>query len=149
MKCLSILLFLNLAFSNPTETLNFNGTWVSSGDNFENKLILEKIEDKQNRYRFVFYGWRTSYDSFTKQDIKFSGEMNDEIFIIDIKNNKANYSDDGRQFEEGWNLYRKGEERCRVYFEFCRNSIKVETNSCSMIYGGFGVSFDGQYKKIN
>ena len=149
MKCLSILLYLNLFFSNPTETLNFNGTWLSTRENFENKLILEKIENKKNRYRFVFYGWRISYDSFTKQDIKFSGEMSDEVFIIEIKNNKAEYSDDGREFEEGYELYLKNEERCKVYFEFGRDSVKVETSSCNMIYCGFGVSFDGFYKKTN
>ncbi len=149
MKYLSILLFLNLSFSGSTEILDLSGTWVSSGNNFENKLTLEKIDGKQNGYRFLFYGWRTSYDSFTKQNIRFSGEMNDEIFIIEIKNNKAEYSDDGREFEEGWELYLEDEERCSVLFEFGRGSVKVETKSCNMVYGGFGVSFDGLYQQEN
>jgi len=147
MKYLSILLFLNMSFLNPTETSDFNGTWVSSGDNFENKLTLEKIEGTQNTYRFLFYGWRISFDSFTQQDIKFSGEMSNEIFLIEIKNNKAEYSDDGRRFEGGWSLYREGEERCRVNFEFGKDSVKIVTKSCNLIYGGFGVTFDGNYKK--
>ena len=149
MKCLSILFFLNLSFSGPTEILDLSGTWLSSGNNFENKLTLEKIDGKQNSYRFLFYGWRISYDSFTKQNIRFSGEMNNEIFIIEIKNNKAEYSDDYREFEEGWELYLEDEERCSVYFEFDRDSVKVETRSCNMVYAGFGVSFDGLYKKTN
>ena len=148
MKYLPILLFLNLSFLNPTKTSDFKGTWISSGENFENKLTLEKIEGRQNAYRFLFYGWRISFDSFTQQDIKFSGEMSDEIFLIQIKNNKAEYSDDGRRFEDGWGLYREDEERCRVNFEFGKDYIKVVTKSCNWIYGGFGVTFDGNYKKI-
>lgn len=147
MKYLSILLFLILSFLNPTKISDFNGTWVSSGDNFENKLILEKIEGGQNTYRFLFYGWRISFDSFTQQDIRFLGEMSNDIFIIEIKNNEAEYRDDGRRFEDGLSLYREGEERCRVYFEFGKDSVKVETKSCHLIYGGFGVTFDGHYRK--
>ena len=75
--------------------------------------------------------------------------MDDEVFIIEVKNQKAKYSDDGREFEEGWSLYYEGEERCKVYFEFNKDSIKVKTEACSLIYGGFGVSFDGEYLSVS
>ena len=72
--------------------------------------------------------------------------MNDEVFIIKVKDNQAVYSDEGREFEEGWSLYHEGEERCKVYFEYNKDSIKVKTEACSLVYGGYGVSFDGLYK---
>ena len=71
--------------------------------------------------------------------------MNNEVFIIEVKENQAVYSDDVREFEEGWSLYHEGEERCKVYFQFNKHSIKVKTEACSLVYGGFGVSFDGEY----
>jgi len=143
----AVLLIL-LTFLDYNQVTDYSGSWVSSGDNFENTLTLEKIEGKKDTYKFTFNGWRISYDVYAKQNIKFSGGMNDEVFIIKVKDNQAVYSDDGREFEEGWNLYGEGEERCKVYFEFSKDSIKVKTEACSLVYGGFGVSFDGTYKMI-
>ena len=140
----AILLIL-LTFLSSKLSTDYSGSWVSSGDNFENTLTLEKIKGKKDAYKFTFNGWRISYDVYAKQNIKFSGGMNDEVFIIKVKDNQAVYSDDGREFEEGWSLYREGEERCKVYFEFSKDSIKVKTEACSLVYGGFGVFFDGEY----
>ena len=58
------------------------------------------------------------------------------------------YSDNVREFEEYWSLYNEGEERCKVYFEFNKDSIKVKTEACSLVYGSFGVSFDGEYRVL-
>lgn len=69
--------------------------------------------------------------------------MNNEVFIIEVKENQAVYSDDVREFEEEFPLYNEVEERCKVCFEFNKDSIKVKTDASSLIYGGFGVSFDG------
>ena len=44
-------------------------------------------------------------------------------------------------------LYNQGEERCKVFFEFDKETIRVITKDCSMIYAGCGVYFDGEYKK--
>ena len=139
------ILLILLTFLGYNQTTDYSGSWVSSGDNFENTLTLEKIEGNKDTYKFTFNGWRISYDVYAKQNIKFSGGMNDEVFIIKVKDNQAVYSDDGREFEEGWSLYHEGEERCKVYFEYNKDSIKVKTEACSLIYGGFGVSFDGEY----
>ena len=144
----AILLIL-LTFLGYNQSTDYSGSWVSSGDNFENTLTVKKIEEKKDTYKFTFNGWRISYDVYAKQNIKFSGEMNDEVFIIKVKGNQAVYSDDGREFEEGWSLYREGEERCKVYFEFSKDSIKVKTEACSLVYGGFGVSFDGVYLRVH
>ena len=57
------------------------------------------------------------------------------------------YSDDVRELEEGWSLYREGEERRKVYFTFNKDSITVKTRNCNFIYEGFGVTFDGEYKR--
>lgn len=140
----AILLIL-LTFLSSKQSTDYSGSWVSSGDNFENTLSLEKIEGDFNTYKFSFNGWRISYDTFADQKIKFSGGMNNEVFIIEVKENQAVYSDDVREFEEGWSLYHEGEERCKVYFEFNKDSIKVKTEACSLVYGGFGVSFGGEY----
>lgn len=139
------LLLILLTFLSSKQLADYSGSWVSSGDNFENTLTLDKIEDKEDIYKFSFNGWRISYDVYAKQNIKFSGGMNDEVFTIKVKDNQAVYSDDGREFEEEWSLYHEGEERCKVYFEYNKDSIKVKTEACSLIYGGFGVSFDGEY----
>lgn len=144
----AILLIL-LTFLSCKQSIDYSGSWVSSGDKFENTLTLEKIEGTEDTYKFTFNGWRISYDVYTKQNIKFSGGMNDEIFIIRVKDNQAVYSDDGREFEKGWSLYNEGEERCKVYFEFNKDSIKVKTEACGLVYGGFGVSFDGGYIQKN
>lgn len=141
----AILLILLTSLSIKQST-DYSGTWVNSGDKFENKLTLEKIEGDLNTYKFSFDGWRKSYDSFTDQEVKFLGGMNDEVFIIELDENQAVYSDDLREFKEDWSLYNEGEQRCKVYFEFNKDSIKIITEACSLIYGGFGVSFDGDYK---
>lgn len=141
------ILLITLTIFSSKQSTDYSGFWINSGDNFENTLTLEKIEGKEDTYKFTFNGWRISYDVYAKQNIKFSGGMNDEVFIIKVKDNQAVYSDDGREFEEGWSLYNEGEERCKVNFEFNKNSIKVKTEACSLIYGGFGVSFKGDYKK--
>jgi len=140
----AILLIL-LTFLGYNQSTDYSSSWFSSGDDFENTLTLEKIEGRKDTYKFTFSGWRISYDVYAKQNIKFSGGMNDEVFIIKVKDNQAVYSDDGREFEEGWSLYNEGEERCKVYFEFNKYSVKVKTRACSLVYGGFGVSFDGEY----
>ena len=138
-----LILLTSLSINQSTD---YSGTWVNSGDKFENTLTLEKIEGNLNTYKFSFDGWRKSYDSFTDQEVKFLGGMNDEVFIIELDENQAVYSDDLREFEEGWSLYNEGEQRCKVYFEFNKDSIKVKTEACSLIYAGFGVSFDGLYE---
>ena len=138
-----LILLTSLSINQSTD---YSGTWVNLGDKFENKLTLEKIEGNLNTYKFSFDGWRKSYDSFTDQEVKFLGGMNDEVFIIELDENQAVYSDDLREFEEGWSLYNEGEQRCKVYFEFNKDSIKVKTEACSLIYAGFGVSFDGLYE---
>ena len=145
MKFTILLIFI--AFLSSKQSVDYSGSWDSSGDNFENTLTLEKVKGEQDTYKFSFNGWRISYDVYAKQNIKFSGGMNDEVFIIKVKDNQALYSDDGREFEEGWSLYNEGEERCKVYFEFNKDSVKVKTEACSLIYGGFGVSFGGEYIK--
>ena len=122
---------------------------MSAGDNFENTLTLEKVEGKQDIYKFSFDGWRKSYDTFADQEVKFLGGMNDEVFVIEVKNKKAMYSDDGREFSEEFPLYNEGEERCKLFFELTTNKIIVKTESCHFIYGGKGVLFDGVYKKLN
>ena len=144
MKSTILLIFLTLLSCNKTD---YSGSWISFGDRFENTLVLEKIEGKENTYKFSFDGWRNSYDSFAGQIIKFKGGMTEEFFRIEIKENKAYYSDDGLVLDEEFPLYNQGEERCKVYFTFNKDSITVQTKDCHLIYGGFGVAFDGIYKK--
>ena len=147
MKYIILLIFItSLSCKRSTD---YSGSWMSAGDNFENKLTLEKVEGKQDRYKFSFNGWRISYDVLAKQNIKFLGGMDDEVFVIEVKENQAMYSDDGREFSEEFPLYNEGEERCELYFEFTNNKIIVKTESCHFIYGGKGVLFDGVYKKLN
>jgi len=147
MKYTIILIFFTLL--SCKQSIDFSGSWMSAGDNFENTLTLEKVEGKQDIYKFSFDGWRKSYDTFADQEIKFLGGMNDEVFVIEVKNKKAMYSDDGREFSEEFPLYNEGEERCKLFFELTTNKIIVKTESCHFIYGGKGVLFDGVYKKLN
>jgi hypothetical protein len=147
MKYTIILFFFTLL--SCKQSIDYSGSWKSAGDNFENTLTLEKVEGKQDRYKFSFNGWRISYDVLAKQNIKFLGGMNDEVFVIEVKENQAVYSDDGREFSEEFPLYNEGEERCKLYFELTNNKIIVKTESCHFIYGGKGVLFDGVYKKLN
>ena len=147
MKYTIILIFFTLL--SCKQSIDFSGSWMSAGDNFENTLTLEKVEGKQDTYKFSFDGWRKSYDTFADQEVKFLGGMNDEVFVIEVKNKKAMYSDDGREFSEEFPLYNDGEDRCKLFFELTNNKITVKTESCHFIYGGKGVLFDGVYKKLN
>ncbi len=145
---ISILYFIALLFLYcSSKDQDYSGTWVCKGKGFENILILTKIENKDQIYRFTFSGWKKSYDSFAKQEIKFLGGMNNEVFTINIKDQNAEYSDDGREFDKEFPLYNEGEERCKLFFEFNDTKIKVKTVNCHFIYGGNGVLFDGLYKK--
>jgi len=126
---------------------NYQGQWSASGEAFENILTLEKIDEKENIYQFSFDGWRKSYDTFTKQIIRFPGSMTEERFIVQIIDNYGYYSDDILVEVDDLPLYNEGEERCKVFFEFGKGAIRVITKDCSMIYAGYGVYFDGEYKK--
>jgi hypothetical protein len=128
---------------------NYQGQWKTSGDAFENNLTLEKINAKEDIYKFSFNGWRKSYDAFTKQIIKFPGDMSEDRFVVQIIDNYGYYTDDILVEVEELPLYNKGEERCKVFFEFNKEIIRVITKDCSMIYAGYGVYFDGEYKKVN
>ena len=128
---------------------NYQGQWSTSGEVFENILTLEKIDEKENIYQFSFDGWRKSYDTFTKQIIRFPGSMTEERFIVQIIDNYGYYTDDTLVEVDDFPLYKEGEERCKVFFEFGKETIRVITKDCSMIYAGYGVYFDGEYKKAN
>ena len=67
----AFLLILITIFSSKQST-DYSGSWINSGDDFENTLTLEKIDGKQDNYKFTFNGWRISYDVYAKQNIKFS-----------------------------------------------------------------------------
>ena len=143
-----------------SQNIDYSGEWTDSspastvssikiipGEKFENTLTLEKIKDEENSYKFTFFGWRDSYDRYAKQVIKFSGEMLADHFVIEVIDNKAYYNDDSLVEDGELPLYSEGEERCKVYFTFNIDSITVQTRDCNFIYGGFGVTFDGTYKK--
>ena len=147
----------SLAFS---QNIDYTGEWVDLsppstvsssetiiGEKFENTLTLEKIKNKDDSYKFTFFGWRDSYDKYARQVIKFSGQMLADYFVIEVRGNKAYYNDDALVEDGELLLYREGEERCKVYFTFNKDSITVKTQDCNFIYGGFGVAFDGTYKK--
>ena len=76
----AILLIL-LTFLSSKQSSNYSGTWISSGDKFENKLTLEKIEGDLETYKFSFDSWRKSYDSFADQGVKFLVGMNYNVLI--------------------------------------------------------------------
>jgi hypothetical protein len=128
---------------------NYQGQWSASGEAFENTLTLEKINEKENIYQFSFDGWRKFYDTFTKQIIRFPGSMSEERFVVQIVDNYGYYTDDIYVEVDELPLYNEGEERCKVFFEFDKETIRVITKDCSMIYAGYGVYFDGEYKKVN
>ena len=127
----------------------YQGQWSASGEAFENILTLEKIDEKENIYQFSFDGWRKSYDTFTKQIIRFPGSMTEDRFIVQIIDNYGYYSDDTLVEVDDFTLYKEGEDRCKVFFEFGKKTIRIITKDCSMIYAGYGVYFDGEYKKVN
>jgi hypothetical protein len=128
---------------------NYQGQWSAIGEAFENILILEKIDEKENLYQFSFDGWRKSYDTFTKQIIRFPGSMTEDRFKVQIIDNYGYYSDDILVEVDELPLYNEGEERCKVFFEFNKETIMVITKDCSMIYAGYGVYFDGEYTRSN
>ena len=128
---------------------NYQGQWSASGEAFENILTLEKIDEKEDIYQFSFNGWRKSYDTFTKQIIRFPGSMTEKRFKVQIIDNYGYYSDDILVEVDDFPLYNEGEERCKVFFEFDNQTIRVITKDCSMIYAGYGVYFDGEYTRSN
>jgi len=38
------------------QSTDYSGSWMSSGDNFENTLTLGKVEGKQDTYKSSFNG---------------------------------------------------------------------------------------------
>ena len=140
-----LILLTSLSINQSTD---YSGTWVNSGDKFENKLTLEKIEGNLNTYKFSFDGWRKSYDHFARDTTKFLGQINDKEFTIEVKDSYAEFTDSKEKTIGGYSLYREGDDPCKIFFKFSNNSIIVKTENCHLIYGGFGVLFDGMYKKI-
>ena len=140
-----LILLTSLSINQSTD---YSGTWVNSGDKFENTLTLEKIEGNLNTYKFSFDGWRKSYDHFARDTTKFLGQINDKEFTIEVKDSYAEFTDSKEKTIGGYSLYREGDDPCKIFFKFSNNSIIVKTENCHLIYGGFGVLFDGMYKKI-
>ena len=126
---------------------DYSGVWKSNGKDFENSLKLEKI--KGNKYSFSFNGWRKSYDKFARDTTKFLGQMNADEFYIKIEEGYAEYTDSKEKTTDGSSLYHEGEDPCKIFFKFINNTIEVKTENCHLIYGGYGVLFDGGYSKIN
>ena len=122
---------------------DYSGNWESKGDVFENILVLKKIKD--NSYKFSFKGWRKSYDYYSRDTVKFFGNMNDDEFKVTIKEGYAEYIDSKDRTTDDLKLYNEKEEPCKILFDFRKNNIKVKTEDCHLIYGGFGVLFDGEY----
>lgn len=145
-RVVSILLIV-LVFGCKEKNKDYSGIWISKGGDFENTLVLDKIPGKKDRYKFSFSGWRFSYDSYTKRNIKFSGNMKEDFFVIKIEKGKAFYSDDDRIENKEFPIYNEGEERCKLLFGFNDNTIEVKSSDCHLIYGGYGVTFDGVYSK--
>lgn len=127
---------------NPSET-DYSGTWEDTGENYENILTLESIGDGTNNYRFKINSWRESYDPLIDDTTRFIGYMTDSIFTIKVKDGYAVYTDDNR--DDG--LYRLGEDRCVLRFTFDDLAVSITTEACSGVYSGYGVEFDGVYKK--
>lgn len=152
MKCLRFkipigLISLGLLFSSCTPSQpDYSGIWKYSGEHYENILELEKLENN-DEYRFSINSWRDSYDHLVNDVTRFRGNMSDSIFIIKFVDGRAIYSDDGREYEEGWEMYNEGEKRCSVMFEMTDTSLVLNSEICSIIYCGWGVSFDGVYEK--
>lgn len=145
-----IYIFLSvLLVSFDESATDYSGKWIAKGDNFENNLVLEKLAEEKHMYKFSFLGWRESYDPLTRQNIRFGGNMSEDFFVIEIKEGRAYYSDDDRIESGEFPLYSKGEERCKLLFEFNDKTINIKTTSCDFIYGGRGVLFDGVYKKTD
>ena len=141
----AILLILLTSLS-IKQSADYTGTWVNSGDKFENTLTLEKIEGGLNTYKFSFDGWRKSYDHFARDTTKFLGQINDKEFTIKVQDSYAEYTDSKEKTIGGSSLYHEGEDPCKIFFKFSNNSIMVKTENCHLIYGGYGVLFDGTYK---
>ena len=143
MKHISIFLFVITSAIGCDLNQDYTGTWKSKGDVFENTLILKKI--KENKYSFSFDGWRKSYDHFARDTMKFLGQMNDKEFTVEVKYSYAEYADSKEKTADGSSLYHEGEDPFKLFFNFNHNIIEVKTENCHLIYGGFGVLFDGEY----
>jgi hypothetical protein len=75
--------------------------------------------------------------------------MSEDRFLVQIIDNFGYYTDDILVEVDDFPLYNEGEERCKVLFKFDKETIRVITKGCSMIYAGYGVYFDGSIKKTN
>lgn len=136
---LSSFLLFSCNFSNP----DYSGTWEEIDDEHGNVLTLEPLDESYSTYRFSFTSWRDSYDPYLFKNIRYSGSMHDSTFIIRVDNGLAVYSDELR--DDG--LYNQDEARCVIYFTLSDSEIIVSTASCSGIYSGSKVKFDGVYHK--
>ena len=145
MKYVFVLALILISITGCNLNHDYSGIWESKGDVFENTLILKKI--KGNQYSFSFDGWRKSYDHFARDTMKFIGQMNDKEFTINIEDSYAVYTDSKEKTADDSSLYHEGEDPCKILFNFSNNSIEVKTENCHLIYGGFGVLFDGEYIK--
>lgn len=148
MKTILLFLCVTLNIGVFAQFKDYEGEWRDAGQDYEYTLILEKIESSLDKYKFTFFGWRISYDYFTRERVRFGGEMSNEIFTITLDNNQAYYDDDIRQFPEGESLYYEGEDKCAIEFLFKDNMIVVKTTSCMGIYSGYNVFFDGVYERF-
>ena len=148
MRKVLLFFYVTLSISVFGQYIDYEGEWRDAGQDYESNLILEKIGSSPDRYKFTFFGWRISYDYFSRERVRFGGEMSNEIFTITLNDSRAFYDDENREFPAGENLYYEGEDKCAIEFLFRDNHIVVKTTHCSGIYSGYNVLFDGVYERF-
>ena len=133
-----ILLSPIIIFSQINESAT--GEWIKKGDGYEYKLKTLKLDS--NSYEFEFEGWHKAYDHLINDTTIFSGSIEGVGYIFIKEGNFGIYYDTGRDF------YYDGEEICKMIFFFKEeNIIKLATDNCWGIYGGYGINWDGEYFK--
>ena len=130
-----------ISFSQINESTT--GEWIKKGKGYEYKLRILQLDS--NLYEFEFEGWHKAYDHFINDTTVFSGSIEGVGYIFIKEGNLGIYDDIGRD------LYDDGMETCKIIFFFKEeNIIKVGTDNCWGIYGGYGINWGGKYfREVN
>jgi hypothetical protein len=144
MKLLPGLLFkfilLCIASSLYSQSVHdWQGIWIRI---HPDTVLLEIFSPAADSFEFIMISFHPNFAGHIGRD-GFSSPK-----YAHIRGKRAHFNDTGA-ISDGRPLYYKGEKPCKLVFTLKGNSqLSVKETNCLLIYGGAGVTWEGDYSLI-
>ncbi len=136
MKILTLLALIIPSIAIAQNPSAFSGSWMRT---VPDTVILQVTNYSVDSFEFKLISYNPNSYGYLGGD-RYS---NDKYARF---NDSTAYFNDAVAISDGEPLYYEGEDPCELLFEFMDSStIEMKEKNCSMIYGGAGISWGGEY----